>query len=250
MAAVTINLSTLLLVAVAVMLVVFGVYVTLREPAISTPTPAPTTTPTPTQAPTPTPTMAPTATPIIVTVTAEPQPTTPPSIRSLRSYYDFHVGMRYEYRAASQDGSVQSTAVFEVIGEELVNGAPTWIHLLTPHGEMVSPGSTTQSKIWTDKQTLLCVKQINFVGTGGQTSEYEQQCGGETLAYGAAEGMASTYVGQETITVPAGTFECAKYNFVQHGRNSTIWMSPVIPTFIKLYDPTGNMAIELVSYTG
>lgn len=110
--------------------------------------------------------------------------------------------LKYRIRAGGQT----FTYTFENLGEEVVNGKPCYHQKIT-----IEAPQKSEIEIWYDKATLQCVKTaITLPGVGRK----EMPCSsaqGQMQAVPVTEGERMRYVGEEVITVPAGTFTCSVF---------------------------------------
>jgi len=237
-----------------------GVTVTVNQgfesnaPVGGTPsTPTISTTPTPTAAPTPTPT-----------------PTKTPTV----GYPG--VGSQYVYKYTYGTEIIQGT--WTVTGNETVTGVDCYIlgAMFSPSLQRVDPNGTafaiTALTVWRSKQNLAQYKAVmeesattmtyaetyndgtpNMFAVGN-TWSFDETQSDENVMLVIPKSYDVAVVGQEDVTVPAGTFNCYKIEFSRGGSLvKTEWWSPdVTGSFVKAVD-IGTYAStetqELVSYS-
>ncbi|HDN18129.1 MAG TPA: DUF3108 domain-containing protein [Candidatus Bathyarchaeota archaeon] len=58
------------------------------------------------------------------------------------------------------------------------------------------------------------------------------------------------YVGDETVTVPAGTFSCWKFSYASGGSSTTVWVSKTdgVPVKFSTQIAGNSCVVELVAY--
>ncbi len=99
----------------------------------------------------------------------------------------------------------------ENLGEDLVNGRRCYHQRVSVEGPQ-----TSEMEVWYDKNTGRCVKaSIEIPGVGRK----DVPCSQASQMPVSGEGM--RYVGEERISVPAGTFDC----WVFQGSNYKAWIS-------------------------
>ncbi len=104
------------------------------------------------------------------------------------------------------------TYTYENLGEESVNGRPCYHVKVTVEGPQRS-----EMEVWYSKDTGECVKAaISVPGYGRREIPCSAQAG-----ILAAKGEEMKYVGEETVSVPAGTFQCSVFE----GKGYKAWVS-------------------------
>ncbi len=129
--------------------------------------------------------------------------------------------LKYRVRA----GGTEVIYTYENLGEEVVNGKACYHQRVTIEGPQKS-----EMEVWYDKATGECVKAlVSIPGVGKKeipcstqgSSGSESGSSADTGSSVPVKGEGLKYVGEETITVPAGTFDC----MVFEGRGVKSWVS-------------------------
>ncbi len=140
--------------------------------------------------------------------------------KSAESEPNYEVGIfRFnwvEYRVTVNGQEV--TYKYTNLGEERVSGK------LCYHQKVEIKPQGTEIEMWIDKQTLKCIKaEITVPGMGKR----QVPCGQEVEAIPVSGNM--RYVGDETVSVPAGTFNC----YVFEGDGVKSWVAKGIGLLVK-----------------
>jgi hypothetical protein len=109
-------------------------------------------------------------------------------------------------------------------------------------------GVAVTSKTWVDKVAYKCLKTMTVMNYGGQNIEQLGQCpteGPNSAARTETTTPQVTFLGSESVTVPAGTFNCDKYS----AEGVTYWATSSVPIPIKVTYGGDAVVMELVSYT-
>ncbi len=115
------------------------------------------------------------------------------------------------------------TYKFENVGVENVNGRPCYHMKVTVEGPQKS-----EMEIWYDKESLQCVKMaVTIPGAG--TKEMPCSSAQQTIIVSSEERETMRYVGEEIVTVPAGTFKC----WVFEGEGFKSWISEDLQLLVK-----------------
>ena len=157
--------------------------------------------------------------------------------------YNFGALREYEYRIASGADSQQDVMnVKYTISSDMVNGKSAWLQ----QSDMDVQGNKVSAKMWMSKSSMACLKISTVMNIGGQTMTQDGQCPEEGPNAATATGEEELkYIGRESVTVPAGTFNAKKYE--QAG--ATFWVDSSIPVPIKVsYSGADATVMELVSY--
>jgi len=166
-----------------------------------------------------------------------PQPPSQPATVDLSQIYRYQSIHSYEYSVKTGDIAINMKTS---LSSDTVNGTAAWLQ----QTEITTEGAVVTSKTWIDKQTYRCLKVTSIINYAGQTIEQPGTCpttGPNTASQ--TEMPKATYIGKESVTVPAGTFLCDKYSLEE----TTFWVASNVPVPVKItYDST---VTELVSYT-
>lgn len=148
-------------------------------------------------------------------------------------------GATYQVKTAS-NSDAQFT--YAVVGKE---GNAYWLEIRST----MSKGS-------------MVMKQLMSVPGGGQAPQVQRmimQAGAQppmempvSMLKGHAQGQGSTgphalgeKVGTETVTVPAGTFECEHYRSASNGKNADVWVSSKVSPYGLVKMISGETRMEL-----
>jgi hypothetical protein len=169
----------------------------------------------------------------------------PPTSTGIDQIYRFGSVHSYEYKITSTAGGQTTTTNFKTaITSDTVNGVAAWLQ----QTDMTTQGTSITSKTWIDKITYKCLKTMSVMSYGGQTIEQPGQCpteGPNSASRTEAAPPSMTYIGSESVTVPAGTYTCDKYSLEQ----VTYWSTSSVPIPVKVAYSDGSTTMELVSYT-
>jgi hypothetical protein len=185
--------------------------------------------------------------------TPNPKPNTPanntpavtPGQNSISENQLYKLGSvkSYTYRLTTGTGGQQTEAnMSNSVSSDTVNGVDAWLQ----ETQVTMTGVAVDEKMWVDKATNVCLNVTTTMTYNGQTSEQPSTCPTTGLYSTASEGANSpslTYVGQESVTVPAGTFTANKYSL----NTVTYWLTSSVPVPLKI--SSGTAVMELVSYS-
>jgi hypothetical protein len=162
----------------------------------------------------------------------------------------------FEYKLTSSNG-INQTFMYNLetnITSDSVNGAEAWLEQIEmTDAQYPTISATIIIKLWMDKVTHKCLKEITLTPLYGRYIENVGQCGGdinppisEGTIYSSWSGMQPpllNYTGKEIITVPAGTFNADKY--IENDKPMlAYWIASNVPVPIKI-----DNTLELVSYS-
>ena len=173
--------------------------------------------------------------------------TPPPPVTStgMEQIYKYGSLKSYEYKLTSKaGGQVNSMNVKTSVSSDTVNGTAAWLQ----ETDLSVQGTTIISKTWVDKVTYKCLKVITVMDYGGQTIEQAGTCpqeGPNSALRTSVETPKVDHIGSESVTVPAGTFNCEKYS----AEGVTYWATSSIPIPVKVTYAGDTVIMELVSYT-
>ncbi|OGL65542.1 hypothetical protein A3B21_01600 [Candidatus Uhrbacteria bacterium RIFCSPLOWO2_01_FULL_47_24] len=157
--------------------------------------------------------------------------------------YNLGALREYEYRITSGADSQQGAMnVKYTISSDTVNGKAAWLQ----QSDMDVQGNKVSAKMWMSKSSMACLKVLTVMNIAGQTMSQDGQCPEEGPNAATATGEEELkYIGKESVTVPAGTFNAKKYE--QAG--ATFWAVDNIPVPLKVsYTGADSTVMELVSY--
>ncbi len=159
-----------------------------------------------------------------VETTEAPSPTkSSPPITSSQPKYEtgFFLYKWVKYRITTRGQTF--TYKFENVGVENVNGRSCYHMKVTVEGPQKS-----EMEIWYDKETLQCVKMaITIPGAG--TKEMPCSSAQQAILVSSEKERTMRYVGEELVTVPAGTFKC----WVFEGEGFKSWISEDLQLLVK-----------------
>ena len=136
-----------------------------------------------------------------------------------------------------------------------INGTSVWVLTLTT--TITADNSTTKSYLIynVDKSTNKATSgELKVVTDGNVIMDQTIDISSPTYkTASSSEVDPNTIVGQETITVTAGTFNCEKAVTTESGQTSTIWISQTVPVYgmVKMITTEGTITtsqMELLSY--
>ena len=126
------------------------------------------------------------------------------------------------------------------ISSDSANGKAAWLQTT----DMSSEGVNVVSKMWIDKTTFECLKILSVMEYNGQKIEQPSECptSGPNSASGE-KAPAVNYLGKESVTVPAGTYNADKYS----SQGASYWTASGVPIPVKI--ESSGTTFELVSYS-
>jgi hypothetical protein len=109
-------------------------------------------------------------------------------------------------------------------------GRDCWIYEI----EMRTYEMTVKYRVWYDRTTYECLKAEMSIGDKlWQTTSCGQVPAG-TIGDGKETQIEIKIIGQEVITVPAGTFACTVYEASSEFGKAIYWVSDQVPIPVKL----------------
>ncbi len=209
-----------------------------QQPPSQGPTPGPGTTPPQNQTPSPQLNQTPPP-PAPQNQTPPSPPPAQPTTVDLSSIYQYGTLHSFTYELIA---SGTATNLSTTISSDTVNGTAAWLQ----QTDITVQGTVVTSKTWLDKVTYKCLEIMSVMTYNGQTIEQQTPC--PTTGPNSASGTETpqlTYIGIESVTVPAGTFSCSKYSL----EGATFWVATGVPLPVKIAYDNGASTMELVSYT-
>lgn len=246
-------ISTMLVAAVVVIIVIAAVagayYLTLPK---SSPSASPSPTATASQ------TIAPTSSPS-ETATPAASPTPNPSA-STNPTANFKAGAYASYNMLDYSSGSAVSSNFKIqIGEDTISGTACWI-LTTTAGNDTDYVIIVENIAKANASQLVGNVTMKMYSAGTLLFDQSFDASNSTTGAGTTEVNPQTIVGQETVTVPAGTFDCSKAivtstNTAGQTETSTIWISQNVPAFgmVKAESTVAgaqSSTLELASYGG
>ncbi|MCX6776241.1 MAG: hypothetical protein NT130_05335 [Candidatus Micrarchaeota archaeon] len=177
-------------------------------------------------------------------VTPPPPPQPPAQNVSLDQLYKFGSVNSYTYRITSASGGpAESMDLTTSISADTLNGVAVWLE----QTDVSTQGTTMTTKMWIDKTTYECLNITTVITYGEQNIEQAGQCptSGPNSASTGETAPPLTYMGKESVSVPAGTYVADKYT----AGGITYWSSSSVPVPLKFVYADGSATMELVSYT-
>ena len=247
-------ISMILVAAIVVILIVagaVGAYVLMQpspeESPSSSPTATPTASPSDTSSPSESQSPSPTESSDVF-----PSPTSP-----VQAYVNFQDGAYANYSMKYyQDGELtMETPMDWDVSDGTYEGQSVWILRMTSTVEEAGISAETIVSMYMDKTTTEAIHmRMQMFSDGQKIMDEEYDPDSPYFDPGSYQEIdPNTIVGQETITVAAGTFNCDKAQTTVEGTQATIWVSTQVPVFgiVKMESHSaGNMvsAIELLGY--
>ena len=129
------------------------------------------------------------------------------------------------------------------ISSDTVDSKAAWLS----QSEITTDQGVIITKIWMDKTTYGCIKMINSVSVGGQSFDTPVDCPkqGPNAASESTTIPELVCSGQESITVPKGTYTAKKCTL----EGITYWYNEQVPVPLKTASNDGSSVMELVSYS-
>lgn len=184
-----------------------------------------------------------------VAAQAQPENNTPPENNTqqptvnMGQIYNYNLLHSYEYNVTTaSSGQIGNMNLKTTVTSDTVNGTDAWLE----QTNITMQGASIISDTWIDKVTYQCLKMSSIIDYGGQPIEQPGAC--PTIGPNSASqvaNMAMTFVGTESVTVPAGTFNCNKYSL----SGVTYWSASGVPVPVKVAYSDGSLTMELVSYS-
>ncbi len=174
------------------------------------------------------------------------------SIGLSMAFFRYGEPKSYEYKTTTKLASSDLVGSYKLaITDDTVDGKSAWLMTMGIQSE----GMTVTSKTWIDKTTEKCLKvSMSGVIMGKTQPETPGQCpaGNPSASDVPKSNITYAYVGKESVTVPAGTYNCDKYTstVTSNGKEvtSTLWVSSDVLVPIKM-ETGGISTTELVSYS-
>ena len=160
------------------------------------------------------------------------------------------VGSGAQYEVTTRDGKM--TFTYAVVGKEQVGGDDGyWLEIRSEgamlNGEMVIKELTL--KVGTHPE----IKRMIMQPPGRPPMEMPSGMLGMMKQHMAQNGNAQKNgmgdkIGTESITVPAGTFDCEHFRRQENGRDVDYWISSKVPPYslVKMSGPDTSMVLEKV----
>ena len=151
----------------------------------------------------------------------------------------------YTYNIISNFAGQTNQTLSSRMTSDSVNGTAAWLQEIEMPPIM---NVTVTINMWIDKLTFKCIKETSGVAYMGQYEEQNVSCPTEG-PYSALRTETTTpqllYIGEESVTVPAGTYSCKKYSL--GGVN--YWAANNVPVPVKVGYSNDRVFMELVKYS-
>ncbi|MFA5108732.1 MAG: hypothetical protein WC492_04350 [Candidatus Micrarchaeia archaeon] len=176
------------------------------------------------------------------TAPAKTETTTAPTTKStFDQLYDYGSIKSFEYKVSTAGSAPLNLKT--TVSADTVDGKAAWLTTV----DMSTEGTIILSKMWADKTTLKCLKTSTSMEVGGQKFDTPGQCPADTSGSttDTATAASVTFVGKESVTVPAGTFNADKYT----SGGANFWTSSDVPIPLKVAYANDSTTMELVAYS-
>lgn len=158
--------------------------------------------------------------------------------------YNYAAVTNFEYDITSNVGGVSNKMNLKyVMSADTLDGKDTW--LLTTEAQ--AQGANVLQKTWLDKTTYGCIKYVSTVSYNGQTFDTPGECAkeGPNAESSGTETPMVDYVGDESVTVPLGTYSTKKYSL----EGITYYYADSVPIPVKVTYSNSATVMELVSWS-
>jgi hypothetical protein len=185
------------------------------------------------------------------------------TLDDISNMFRFGTLKSYEYKTTDLSHFWPDEYDTDTISPDTINGTEVWFHQSISRSV---GGANSTYKEWIDKKTHKCINETRTYIIGINGSDYTDRpvsCEDENTSapffvnkgfligfYNTPHRGQLTYVGNESVTVPAGTFLCSKYFFVDETSVIVFWVSKDVPIPIKatLTSNFHSFISELVNY--
>ncbi len=158
------------------------------------------------------------------------------------------VGSGAQYQMTSKDGTVDFS--YAVVGKEQVGGDQGyWLEIRTTGGKM--PGEMVMKQLMVMNASHPEIKRMIMQPPGRPPMEMPMGMMEMMQRRGASgqesgNGGLGEKIGEETITVPAGAFECEHYRKQENGKAVDYWISTKISPYglVKMTGDDMTMVLE------
>jgi len=160
------------------------------------------------------------------------------------------VGSGATYQMTGKSGEVQWT--YAVVGKESVDGADGyWLEMRT---EAPKGGPMIMKQLMAVGPSGVQIKRMIIQMAGRPPMEVPVGMMAAGMGKGRGEpaspskGVQGEKVGSESVTVPAGTFQCEHYRSTVDGKTSDVWVSTKVSPYglVKMSSPDTTMVLEKV----
>jgi hypothetical protein len=157
------------------------------------------------------------------------------------------VGSGAQYRMTSKEGTVDFS--YSVVGKEQVgDDEGYWLEIRTKRNRM--PGEMVMKQLLVMNASHPEIKRMIMQPPGRPPVEMPawmmQMHQNASLGHGEQNGGPGKKIGEETITVPAGTFECEHYRKQENDVTTDYWISTTISPYGVVKMTSEDMTMVLV----
>jgi hypothetical protein len=160
------------------------------------------------------------------------------------------VGSGAQYEVTTRDGKM--TFTYAVVGKEQVDGNDGyWLEIRSEGGKL--NGEMVIKELTLKFGTHPEIKRMIMQPPGSPPMEMPAGMMGMMKQHMAQNGDAQKNgmgekIGTESITAPAGTFECDHYRRQENGKTVDYWISSKVPPYslVKMSGPDTSMVLEKV----
>lgn len=159
--------------------------------------------------------------------------------------YDYASVTQFIYESTSTaNGETFKSTMDYSLSSDTVDGKAAWLSM----AEVETQGMVVLSKVWTDKVTYGCLKMTSVITFNGQEMETPAECPkeGPNAATTATQTPMVTYLGDEIVTVPLGTFNTKKYSL---DNTITYYYASGVPIPVKVTYADVDTVMELVNWS-
>jgi hypothetical protein len=258
------KLIAIIAIVIIVVAAIAGAYYLINNSSSTTPSPSPSSSQTPGQTSSPGISTNPSSSPGISTnpsSSASASPTATPSSTASGQFAGYRAGAWANYTSKSYDANgvvTDQNALSYAVSEGIRNGVACWI--LVSESQM---GQEDSMKItyWVSKSNPDSIHiRSQMFSDGVIVTDTESDLDASDFDLGLPTTIEpSIVVGQETVTVPAGTFNCEKYTatmtFYGITSVSSRWVSSSVPILGLVKDQSTEEGVlksttELIAYGG
>jgi hypothetical protein len=158
------------------------------------------------------------------------------------------VGSGAVYQITAKGGEANWT--YAVVGKGSVDGADGyWLEM---RGDAPRGGKMVMKELMVTDQNGVEIKRMIMQAPGHPPMEMPvgMMAMGKPKgdASSGANGVQGEKLGSESVTVPAGTFDCDHYRSTAEGRTSDVWVSTKVAPYglVKMTSPETSMVLEKV----
>ena len=160
------------------------------------------------------------------------------------------VGSGAQYKVTTKDGDMSFT--YAVVGKEQVDGNDGyWLEIRSKGGKL--NGEMVMKELTVLNGSHPEIKRMIMQPPGEPAMEMPAGMMDMMRQHVAENGDAAKNnmgekIGTESITVPAGTFECEHYRRQENGKTVDYWISSKVPPYslVKMTGPDTSMVLEKV----